>query len=247
MAFVSAILKNHYRINRHDNDSKFKCTYDLNSHLFSFFSTATILFTLEDVNDNPPRFTRLNSLNVTENTAIGTNLLQLETVDLDSPENAQVKYKLIQNPDQAFAVHETLGNLSIAKNLDREIRDEYSLKVQASNIASGVTWEIPTVITITVQDANDNKPKFDQDIYEFTLKKDKYVGRVHALDRDAVGPNSELIYELSHDNDFFTIDEYSGEIHALDYLKSRTSKDVYQLRVIVKDGGKLISIKTSGS
>ena len=111
---------------------------------FSFFSTATILFTLEDVNDNPPRFTRLNSLNVTENTAIGTNLLQLETVDLDSPENAQVKYKLIQNPDQAFAVHETLGNLSIAKNLDREIRDEYSLKVQASNIASGVTWEIPT-------------------------------------------------------------------------------------------------------
>ena len=81
---------------------------------------------------------------MTENTAIGTNLLQLETVDLDSPENAQVKYKLIQNPDQAFAVHETLGNLSIAKNLDREIRDEYSLKVQASNIASGVTWEIPT-------------------------------------------------------------------------------------------------------
>merc|ERR1712061_254615 len=117
---------------------------------------------------------------------------------------------------------------SIAKNLDREIRDEYSLKVQASD----GTWEIETVITVSIQDANDNRPKFDQDIYEFTFWKDNYIGRVHALDRDAVGPNSEVVYELSHANDFFSIDENSGEIFAFKQLKSRTSRDSYQIRVI---------------
>ena len=85
-------------------------------------STATVLLNVQDVNDNPPRFTRLHSINVTENTAIGTNLLKVETVDLDSPENAQVQYKFISNPDEAFAIHEKLGDISIAKNLDREIR-----------------------------------------------------------------------------------------------------------------------------
>ena len=199
-------------------------------------STATVLLQVQDMNDNPPRFTRLHSINVTENTAIGTNLITIETVDLDTPENAQVELKFVSNPDDAFAIHPTLGNISIAKNLDREIRDEYSLKVQASD---GV-WNLDTVITVTIQDANDNEPIFDQDLYEFNLvqpQKQRVFGRVHALDRDAVGPNSEVSYELSHVSDFFEIDEFSGEIVAKSDLKPMTSNDSYQMRVIVKDGG----------
>ena len=197
-------------------------------------STATILLRVQDVNDNPPRFTRLHSINVTENTAIGTNLLKIETVDKDSYENAQVKFKFINNPDEAFAIHETLGNISINRNLDREIRDEYSLKVQASD---GL-WNIDTVITVTVQDANDNEPIFDQKIYNFDLVQGlPIIGKVHALDRDSVGPNSEVTYELSHVSDFFEIEEFSGEIKAKSDLKAKTATDSYSLRVIVKDGG----------
>ena len=71
-------------------------------------STATVLLNVQDVNDNPPRFTRLHSINVTENTAIGTNLVKVETVDLDRPENAQVQYKFISNPDDAFDIQQHL-------------------------------------------------------------------------------------------------------------------------------------------
>ena len=122
-------------------------------------------------------------------------------------------------------------------------RDEYALKVQASD---GV-WNLDAVITVTIQDANDNKPIFDQDIYEFDyvhnpwLERSKLIsdtiGKVHALDRDAVGPNSEVNYELSHVSDFFEINEFTGEIFAKDNLKPRTPNDSYQIRVIVKDGG----------
>jgi protocadherin Fat 4 len=198
-------------------------------------STATILLTVQDVNDNPPRFTRLYSINVTENTAIGTNLLKLETVDPDSPENANVSFKLVNNPDNAFAIHDTMGNISIVQNLDREIRDEYGLRVQASD----GTWQLETVITVTIQDANDNPPTFDQDIYEFNHAGDqsKKVGRVHALDRDSLGPNSEVSYELTHDSDFFDVDESSGDIMAKKNLKLRTMIDSYQIRIIAKDAG----------
>ena len=117
-------------------------------------------------------------------------------------------------------------------------RDEYALKVQASD---GV-WNLDTVITVTIQDANDNKPIFDQDVYEFNYVEAgqgfiNTIGKVHALDRDAVGPNSEVIYELSHVSDFFDINELTGEISAKDNLKPRTPNDQYQIRVIVKDGG----------
>ena len=123
-------------------------------------------------------------------------------------------------------------------------RDEYALTVQASD---GV-WNLDTVITVTIQDANDNKPIFDQDVYEFdyietsdtSFERSKLVntiGKVHALDRDAVGPNSEVNYELSHISDFFDINEFTGEIFAKDNLKPRTPNDSYQIRVIVKDGG----------
>ena len=196
-------------------------------------STATVLLTLQDVNDNPPRFTRLYSINVTENTAIGTNLLKLETIDYDSPENAQVQFKFTNNPEEAFAIHETMGNISIAKNLDREIRDEYALKVEAFD----GTWRLETVITVTIQDANDNEPVFDQDLYRFTYVQGGMIGKVHALDRDAVGPNSDVTYELSHVSDFFDVEEFSGEILAKKNLESKTPHDSYQLRVIVKDGG----------
>ncbi len=208
-------------------------------------STATILLTVSDVNDNPPRFTRLYSLNVTENTAIGTNLLKVETVDKDSPENANVTYNFIDNPDDAFAIHPTMGNISIVRNLDREVRDEYALRVQAFD----GTWKLETVITVTIQDDNDNRPTFDQDLFEFVIPytKDslpgKTIGRVHALDRDALGPNSAVTYAMAHASDFFEVDENSGSISTKRELQFRTSNDAYladnsyHLRVIATDGG----------
>jgi hypothetical protein len=48
-------------------------------------STATVLLTVSDVNDNAPRFARLYTLNITENVAVGTQLLVVETVDKDGP------------------------------------------------------------------------------------------------------------------------------------------------------------------
>jgi len=65
-------------------------------------------------------------------------------------------------------------------------------------------------------DDNDNAPLFDRDLYEFAVPHVKNnvstVGKVHALDRDAPGPNSAVSYSLAYLHDFFNVDETSGVI-----------------------------------
>ena len=208
-------------------------------------STATILLTVEDLNDNPPRFSRLYSVNVTENMPIGSHLLRVDTIDPDSVKNSNATYTLVNNPDKAFFISPTTGDISVLSTLDREIRDEYALKVQASDGA----WKLETVITVTVEDANDNKPKFDHNLYEFTFpysslnKEGDVVGKVHALDRDSLGQNSALTYSFASVSDFFKIDEYSGIISTrkkLTYYSALNGYDndnSYNIRVVAVDSG----------
>jgi hypothetical protein len=158
------------------------------------------------------RFSRLYTVNITESIAVGTELLHVETVDKDAPENANVTYELVDNPDGAFAIHPVTGLVSVAKSLDREVRDEFALRVRADD----GSWKLETVITVTLVDDNDNAPIFDRDLYEFSVPYVKNnvsaVGRVHALDRDAPGPNSAVSYSLAYLHDFFGVDEMSGLI-----------------------------------
>ena len=116
-----------------------------------------------------------------------------------------------------------------------------------------------TVITVTVQDDNDNVPTFDRNNYDFIIPyvqsaplnnynvRPKYVGKVHALDRDAAGPNSALTYSLAAGaSEYFSVDENSGGIFTrkdLSYYKtsnldsSFSSENTYRLRVVATDGG----------
>ena len=216
----------------------------------SLSSTATVLLTVEDLNDNPPRFTRLYSVNVTENTPYGTELLTVSINDRDTPENANVSFSLTAEDsggEDTFAIDPLSGLVTVRGQLDREVQEEYALKVQVADDA----WKVHTTISVLVQDENDNRPVFDSKNYEFTLPhpangSQPHVGKVHALDRDAPGPNSALVYSLSHRSEFFSLDGQSGKIGVKSRLpfSRRThsgagvSEDnVYQLRVLATDLG----------
>ena len=102
---------------------------------------------------------------------------------------------------------------------------------------------------MTVQDFNDNKPTFDNDYYEFVFPwtngstEGRNVGRVHALDRDAPGPNSDLSYAFAFSTDFFDVDETSGIITTtkqLSYYSSGSghpTDNSYRVRVVATDAG----------
>lgn len=174
--------------------------------------SAMVQVTVLDINDNPPRFTRLFSVNVTENAEIGSFVIRITSSDLDIGENANATYSFTENPGEKFAIDKISGNVTVAGTLDREQEDEYLLKVAAVDGA----WRQETPLTITIQDQNDNAPEFEHSYYNFNfpeLQRDVvFVGQVVATDRDKQGPNSVISYSLQQPSDLFTIDPASGEL-----------------------------------
>ena len=66
------------------------------------------------------------------------------------------------------------------------------------------------------------------------------VGRVHALDRDAPGPNSRLAYTLSHGSELFKVDREGGAISVVGGLATSQEAEPgssFRLRVIATDHG----------
>lgn len=206
--------------------------------------TANVIVNILDRNDNPPRFTRLFSVNVTENAEIGTFVIRVTSSDLDVGENANATYSFTENPDNKFAIDAINGNVTVIGHLDREQQDEYILKVSAFDGA----WRAETPLTITIQDQNDNAPEFERNYYIFNFPEARrigsLVGLVVASDRDKQGPNSIISYSFQQPSDMFSIDPATGEIFSKQMLRFRPShvamspENVYSLTVLATDNGK---------
>ncbi|VVD04616.1 unnamed protein product [Leptidea sinapis] len=206
--------------------------------------TSTVLITVLDKNDNPPRFTRLFSVNVTENAEIGSFVIKVTSSDLDIEENANATYSFVENPGDKFVIDSITGNVTVARPLDREIQDEYILKVAAIDGA----WRSETPLTITIQDQNDNAPEFEYSYYSFNFpelqSKNSYIGQVIATDKDKQGPNSIISYSLQQTSDLFSIDPATGEIlskFTMNYKRTTANsspENSYSVTVVATDNGK---------
>lgn len=206
--------------------------------------TASVLVTVLDKNDNPPRFTRLFSVNVTENADVGSFVIRVTSSDQDIGQNANATYSFTDNPGEKFVIDPVSGNVTVAGPLDREQQDEYLLKVTAVDGA----WRAETPLTITIQDQNDNAPEFEHSYYSFNfpeLQRDvMFVGQVTATDRDKQGPNSVISYSLQQPSDLFTVDPASGEVFSKKTLKYKQTQmesspeNMYSVIILATDNGK---------
>lgn len=206
--------------------------------------TTSVLVKILDKNDNPPRFTRLFSVNVTENAELGTFVIKVTSSDLDSGDNANATYSFTENPGNKFSIDPISGNVTVAGHLDREQQDEYVLKVTAFDGA----WRAETPLTITIQDQNDNAPEFEHSYYSFNFpelqRSVSSVGQVIATDRDKQGPNSIISYSLQQPSDLFSMDPATGELFSKRTLHYRHShmilspENMYALTVLATDNGK---------
>nr|XP_018915731.1 PREDICTED: cadherin-related tumor suppressor [Bemisia tabaci] len=206
--------------------------------------SSTVLVNVLDKNDNPPRFTRLFSVNVTENAEPGSFVIKVTSSDQDIGENANATYSFTENPSRKFAIDPLTGNVTVIGHLDRETQDEYLLKVAAVD----GSWRAETPLTITIQDQNDNAPEFEHSFYSFNFPELQrnivFVGQVIATDRDKQGPNSVISYSLKHPSDLFSVDPASGEIFSKRTLKYKFSgmdsspENQYPFTVVATDNGK---------
>lgn len=74
-----------------------------------------------------------------------------------------------EDMDETFAIDRFSGRIVLKRSLDYETRQEYELKVSASDTAH-IAY---TTLSIRVTDVNDNPPLFHQPAYHISLPGNK--------------------------------------------------------------------------
>ncbi len=92
-----------------------------------------VVMFVQDDNDNSPLFEQTTyTLNITEGTLIGTQILTVVANDIDDGPNGVIRYSILMaGPDyQQFAIDQMSGILSTNKDFDFDTeKDTYSIDV----------------------------------------------------------------------------------------------------------------------
>ncbi|XP_055368210.1 protocadherin beta-4-like [Betta splendens] len=226
------------------------CSFSFEVLLENPMELHQITVEITDVNDHSPVFNKDNiHFEISESANIGSRFPLTSAEDLDVGVNGLKEYFLTENDhfdlkQNSNADGKKFAEMVLQKPLDRETNPTLSLKLIA--VDGGTPQRSGTVnIEITVLDANDNAPVFNQSVYKATVMenapRDTYVITVNASDAD-FGSNGVVSYSFSDVSsglkNVFTINEHSGVIlitGSLDYEKDKK----YELRLEAKDQGGL--------
>ncbi|NWY76548.1 PCD23 protein, partial [Erithacus rubecula] len=178
-------------------------------------STAQLCVTVLDENDHSPLFAETQyQISVTEDLEEGSAILDLSASDKDAGLNGEVMYSVIDDTYGAFAIDSFTGSIITTKALDRETKSQYTFRTVASDCSTYFPRST-TVVTVLIQDVNDNAPKFEQSYYKASVWEGQSpktdIIQVFATDLDS-GLNGEIEYSVlsGNENATFLIDSARG-------------------------------------
>lgn len=183
------------------------------------FSTVILKVSIEDVNDNPPKFIPSNyHVKIREDLPEGTIITWLEAYDPDLGQSGQVRYSLLDSGDGTFDVDKLSGALRIVQRLDYEKKQLYNLTVRAKDKGKPISLSSTCYVEVEVVDVNENlhPPRFSIFADKGFIKEDAPVGSsvmtVSAYDEDT-GRDGEIRYSIRDGSGIgvFRIDEEKGK------------------------------------
>ncbi|NXL53951.1 PCD23 protein, partial [Podilymbus podiceps] len=100
----------------------------------SLSSTATVLITVLDVNDNPPVFSSPEyHIHVKESIPVGSHITEVSANDYNAGTNAEITYAIISGNERGhFRLDEKTGSMDLMKTLDYEVTMKFTLVIQAT-------------------------------------------------------------------------------------------------------------------
>ncbi|KAL6481521.1 hypothetical protein MHYP_G00096010 [Metynnis hypsauchen] len=223
--------------------------FDVVSFSKEQFKLIHVEVEVKDINDNSPEFPRKEStLEISENTAVGTRIPLDVAVDEDVGTNYIQSYQISVNS------HFTIDMLSRAdgvkyaelvlmKELDRETQASFVLELAATD-GGNPPRSGTTKINVKVKDYNDNSPVFDRNHFSIEIPEDAPVGFL-LLDLNAVDPdeglNGEVVYGFGNQvpseiRQLFKVDRKTGRL-TLESQIDFESKTTYEFDVQASDLG----------
>ncbi|XP_070539361.1 protocadherin Fat 4-like [Ptychodera flava] len=209
-------------------------------------ATSTVFLTVEPlfVRDTEKNETRYQ-VAVPENVTVGYFVADVSVPDAEN-KGITYKYRIsVGQPDEfQFAVNETTGIITTRQLLDREEDPLYifSIIVLENQCLSG----IEILLEITIEDINDEIPKFGELSYSASIREDVgsrneqtsviIIPPIQAMDDD-FGLNADVRYSLvGSGSELFFINPKSGAV----WLKASADLDYesikeYHMTVVAKD------------
>uniref|UniRef100_A0A3Q3DUP5 Protocadherin gamma-C3 n=1 Tax=Hippocampus comes TaxID=109280 RepID=A0A3Q3DUP5_HIPCM len=225
------------------------CSFHLQVVIESPLELYRVEVEILDVNDNSPSFpwTEFN-LDISESALPGSRFPLESAQDLDVGSNSLRTYLLSVNEHFTLDIQtrsdgSKFAELVLQNPLDREQQSAHQMVLTA--VDGGSPEKSGTAqIDITVLDANDNAPVFDQSFYRVRLAENAPKGAVviklNASDLDE-GTNADISYSFSGHapikvRQLFSVDARTGEIKVkglIDYEKAR----MHEIYIQAKDKG----------
>uniref|UniRef100_A0A915KA35 Cadherin domain-containing protein n=1 Tax=Romanomermis culicivorax TaxID=13658 RepID=A0A915KA35_ROMCU len=189
---------------------------DVSVFSFDIFATSQKLFTychakvfLTDTNNHRPKFSpREYFVNVKPTTK---KIVRLEAYDLDTGDNGEIEYFILDDPSTNFRIDPYSGILYSTKKLQNFTK----LIIGARDWGNLQALNNATVNIFVLDNPENQSPKFTRTNFIFNVKQtdltlpNYVVGSVSAT--DAV-KKSKIEYKIVDDHESFMIGRYSGEV-----------------------------------
>ncbi|XP_016363337.1 cadherin-5-like [Sinocyclocheilus anshuiensis] len=193
-------------------DREKKSVYKLSASLINITSGKqldnddTFVIVVLDINDNSPVFPPDLSGSISESSKAGSIVMTVNATDADdgNTQNGRVEYKLLNGTD-LFNINNKGNIITLKSSLDREKQNQYIIAIQAKDmpgIESGNS--ATTIVTISINDENDNIVTFKKEKYHFNVKEDSKLGYEIGIlgveDKDEI-QNKDPTFTMQHEFD----------------------------------------------
>ena len=164
-----------------------------------FLNTSSI------VNKHGPEIrgkSKLQNVLVREDAPVGSLVAHVDARDRDNLYNGMLWFTVRpeeRGGDACFRVDSLTGEIFVARPLDHERTQKYTLTVVVTDLGTH-RRSATAAVTISIVDINDNAPQFERELYEFEMYENATDGHlvdggVRATDLDK-GSNAAIAYSI---------------------------------------------------
>lgn len=209
-------------------------------------STDNLIIIVQDHNDHGPKFDKeMHEISIVESQyKTGLFVYSMHATDLDEGINSQIYYSLSGPNSHYFKIDSATGLITTEKLIDREVIDNFELRVTARDGGSNPKWA-HSVLKIKVLDINDQTPTVEllptyyyneqSGQYEVSIDEGTFLDLNLIVKDNDLGANGTVDVSILYDyNNLFKIDPETMKLVTAQKLDFEEC-NYYKVIILAKD------------
>ena len=208
----------------------------------------TVYVHILPINEHDPVFEGgQDTVHIREDALPSSAITVIKANDLDSEQDGEVMYSIGNNQESPeFVIDSVIGDLYLVKELDRELIEEFSLLITATDSSVNITDRRSSIMTVlvVVEDINDHHPTCSKVVQYVTILPlvldESPIATLECSDYDQ-GENSTLSYYIEENGGSslslaVKVETNSGEVYLTQPVTTNSPLH-HTLSIAVSDRG----------